>query len=574
MNKLCLLPISLILLNSGFAADADPKLMDELKSEIATLVSYDESDGITAFSELDEEMYFEEEPFSESLSDSSTAKADDENYGYSSSLEDELSYSSDNEYETQEYQKPANRSAPRIQLEAPKPSNRTQQQVSKPARSYSAPAAKAQRAPVKNYSQATKPARSYSAEAEAPNLENAPVRRQGTQSKQSTIQRSHGRPSVKKSPRAQIRAGRKQITQGEYQRTAVKKKMVVQNDDTDDQMNNDNMNNNVQDQDQGQMQMQQQNTMMPPPQKKKMVNTAARPFIKNGYDFWLFGEALIWQAAEENLPYATQVKPSEDRRKLETMDFNWDWGFRIGLGGNTSRDGWDIDLYWTRIRNQTNNHAHGTSSKEIQEFWTTAASAEPLGTFTKASAHGHTLLNQIDLELGREFYVGKFLTTRPFFGLRYSWIHQKYHAKYTGSVDEFAKLRSRFWGFGFAAGLDTNWWLGNGFSIYGDSDISVVFGKFNVHEKGTLDDSTIWTASNKTNAGRPIFDIGIGFQYRDTFCDESFALTARAGYEYHLYFNQNMFIQVNNGSSTFENFNPLGGNLGYQGASFSLQFDF
>lgn len=565
MNKLCLLPISLVLLNSGFAADADPKLMDELKSEITTLVSYDESDGITAFSELDEEMYFEEEPFSESYRDSSTAKAEDDNYGFSSIIEDEHALSADNDYE-QEYQRPAPRSAPRVQLEAPRPAARSEQQVAKPARSYSAPAEKTQRPPVKNYSQSTKPARSYSAEAEAPNVEKAPARR-STQSKQPSAQKSHGRPSVKKSPRAQIRAGRKQITQVESQRSA-KKKMVVQNNDSDDQMNN---NDNAQDQ--GQMQMPQNNAMMRP-KKKKVVNTAARPFIKDGYDFWLFGEALYWQAAEENLPYATQVKPSENRRKLKTVDFNWDWGFRIGLGGNTSRDGWDIDIYWTRIRNNARNHTHATSSKEVQEFWTTAGNAEPLGTFDKAKMHGHALLNQLDLELGREFYVGNFLTTRPFVGLRYSWIHQKFHVDYENSVDEFAKLRSRFWGFGFAAGLDTNWWLGHGFSIYGDSDISVVFGKFNVHERGTLGGSTIWSASNKTNAGRPIFDIGIGLQYRDTFCDEGFALTVRAGYEYHLYFNQNMFIQVNNGTSTFENFNPLGGNLGYQGASFSMQFDF
>ncbi len=496
MNKLCLLPLSLILLNHGFSED----------------ITF-ESDDITAFSELNEEMYFEEQPYS----DSSTAQVEDDNNGFSSLIEPDTHYN-------QENQEPPQRSAPPVQLEAPKPALPSERR-------------KAQRPPVK-------PERSYSVDAPA-----------------HSSPKSHGRPSVKKSPRAQIRASRKQISQGEQQRTA-KKKAVVQNNDNDDQMNSYN---------QGQM---QQSGAMTRPRKKKTTNTPARPFIKNGYDFWLFGEALFWQASEENLPYATQVKATDNRRKLNTIDFNWDWGFRVGLGGNSSRDGWDIDIYWTRIRNETHNRTHGTSSTAIQEFWTTAANAEPLGTFNEAKAHGHSLLNQIDLDLGREFYVGNFLTTRPFVGLRYTWIHQKYHVEYGNSIDEFAKLRSRFWGFGFAAGLDTNWWLGNGFSIYGDSDISVIFGNFNVHEKGTLSGSTIWTASNKTNAGRPIFDIGMGFQYRDTFCDESFALTIRAGYEYHLYFNQNMFIQVNNGSSTFENFNPLGGNLGYQGASASMQFDF
>ncbi len=325
------------------------------------------------------------------------------------------------------------------------------------------------------------------------------------------------------------------------------------------------------------------NQGQPGKKNKKMYNTAARPAVENGCDLWVMGDALLWQAVEENLTYIYSGSDSAtaSNRDLHTVDFNWDWGFRVGAGYNAPRDGWDIDLYWTHIRNT----AHGRetlcpeTSTTLYQVWGTASTLFD-GTIDSAKGHWRVHLDQIDLDLGREFYAGKFLTVRPFVGVRSAWIHQKYNVEIEGTslltgdeLEQEAKLKNRFWGFGFAAGLDTDWLLGCGFSIYGSADMSILLGFFDVDQKGTQDDVKIWSQDKSFRTGRTIFDLDLGVKWAHLFCNHRFGLTLKAGYEYHLYFNQNQFV-LSSGNGSFELFNPVKGDLTYQGVIGSVQFDF
>jgi hypothetical protein len=96
---------------------------------------------------------------------------------------------------------------------------------------------------------------------------------------------------------------------------------------------------------------------------------------------------------------------------------------------------------------------------------------------------------------------------------------------------------------------------------------------FDLHQKGYQDSAKIWSVKRGLRAGKPIFDLALGLKWTGHFCKNSFALTLKAGYEYHWYMNQNQFLLSNNNTS-HELFNPLGGDLTFQGAIGSIQFDF
>jgi hypothetical protein len=311
-------------------------------------------------------------------------------------------------------------------------------------------------------------------------------------------------------------------------------------------------------------------------QTKMMMNTPVRPMVKDGYDIWVMGDVLLWQAVEENLTYAYKGNnnSSQRNRNLHTVDFDWDWGFRFGLGYNAPRDGWDFDLYWTHIRNTADDHIHSGDVNGLYQVWTVASHLLP-GTVTEASAHWRVHLDQVDLDLGREFYVGRHLTLRPYVGARSTWLFQEYDVKYenlAGTKQE-ADLKNRFWGFGFAAGLDTDWDLAWGISMYGEADMSILLGFFDVDQKGEQNDQRIWSQDKSFRAGRAIMDLGMGLKWNRMFWNDRVGLTLKAGYEYHLYFDQNQFI-LTNGNDAFELFNPVHGNLIYQGVIGSIQLDF
>ncbi|MBS0620553.1 MAG: hypothetical protein JSS61_03735 [Verrucomicrobia bacterium] len=306
-------------------------------------------------------------------------------------------------------------------------------------------------------------------------------------------------------------------------------------------------------------------------QPEMVVNTAARPILKDAVDLWFFGDALIWQAQEENLSYVYK-EGSDDHTRIDTPRFSWNWGFRVGAGYNTPYDGWDINSSWTHIRN----NAHGTrraGDDLLVPVWTTVGHLFP-GSPTRAHCHWLATLNQFDLDLGREFFVGRHITLRPHMGLRTTWIAQEDKITYSSATNsQEVKLKEDFWGFGFLAGLDTDWRLGAGFSIYGNAGLAALLGYFALHQRAELNEVDIWSQRKSCRTGKAILDLAMGFKWVGKFCNERFGVTLRAGYEYHLYFNQNQFFQ-SNGSGTMELFNPIGGDLTYQGATCSLQFDF
>lgn len=331
----------------------------------------------------------------------------------------------------------------------------------------------------------------------------------------------------------------------------------------------------AQNESQNEMESQPPSGMQQNKTQEMMYNCAARPVLKDGYDVWLMGDLLLWQAVEENLTYSSSSNPTSvsSNSDFHTVDFRWDWGCRIGLGYNTPYDGWDVDLYWTHMHNAARSHQSAGATKTVSQIWATAGTLIP-GTITEVKGHWHVDLDQVDLHLGREFYVSKNLTIRPFGGLRSDWIFQKYAIDTTSTLaTQEAKLKDRFWGFGFVAGMNTDWMLGCGFSFYGNADLSLILGFFDIDQKGTQDDVKIWSQDKSFRTGRTIIDLGLGFKWAHLFCQDRFGVIFKVGYEYHLYFNQNQFM-LSNGDAGFELFNPVRGDLTYQGVIGSVQIDF
>jgi hypothetical protein len=315
----------------------------------------------------------------------------------------------------------------------------------------------------------------------------------------------------------------------------------------------------------------------PTPSKPiEAINIPARPAVKGGWNLWVLGEALLWQAVQDNMEYIYKGydgSHSSRVRDIKKPHFDWDWGWRVGIGYNIPRDGWDLALNWAHIEN----HARGTThagDEHLYSVWSVAAHASDVGTGSEARGNWDVHLDQVDLNLGREFYVGRFLTLCPHAGMRSAWIFQDYHIHFQGSSGtEKNHLTNRYWGLGFSAGVDSDWMLGGGFSVYGDAGLSLLLGFFDVDQRSSFNGSTTSKIGKSFRAGRPIFDLDLGLKWAKKFHQERFALTFKVGYEYHLYFDQNQFL-LSNGSDTFELFNPVNGDLTYQGATISGQFDF
>lgn len=329
-----------------------------------------------------------------------------------------------------------------------------------------------------------------------------------------------------------------------------------------------------------------------------MINPNGRPQVRNGTDVFFTADFLYWIANEGGLGYVVKNNDNigyVNSGKLVSPHFKYEPGFRIGVGYNLPHDGWDIYADWTWLISRADRRISASSGENlyptfmnIQEIDTTGALSSNL-VVNSASANWKVHLNVIDLELGRQFFVSKWLTMRPHFGLRTAWVNQTYKLNYKGNfnlvhpsfiLDTSGKLsaddKCKFWGIGLRGGLNNQWGLGSGFSLYGDLAFSLLFGRFHINEEenfsGTVS-GTVFDWKDKYTACRAIADLAAGLRWGQYFDRDHFYFRLQAGWEQHMFFSQNQFDRV------VDDFSPgitisNQGDLTYNGLTVSARFDF
>ncbi len=203
--------------------------------------------------------------------------------------------------------------------------------------------------------------------------------------------------------------------------------------------------------------------------------------------------------------------------------------------------------------------------------------------FQEFKAHWHAHLNQIDLVLGRGFYVSRWLTLRPHIGLRSTWIWQRLRVAYTHPIATFnivgdpfeVHKRNNWWGFGPEAGLETEWGFSGGFSLYGTLVAAIEYGFHklrNIEEDERTETKTV-RMKDSVRECHPILDLQMGVRWDYMFFHDRIHFGLQLGWEQHTYFAQNQFPYfVDN--TALGSFTTNNGNLSYQGWNLGAILDF
>ena len=324
-----------------------------------------------------------------------------------------------------------------------------------------------------------------------------------------------------------------------------------------------------------------------------MINPPARPQVKDGADLFIFGNLLYWNAHETGLPVAVRQKGATNNlsnAKVKNISFDWDFGFRVGAGYNAPHDGWDLSLSWLRFITDGHKHVHADSNERV--FATRAHARDPFvassSSFQKAHSDFRLRLNQLDLDLGREFFVSKWLTLRPHFGLRADWVRQKWNTEYKNTnhinnpapTETEAKYKDRWFGIGLEGGLDTQWGLGGGWSLFGNLTGAILYGfhHLNFEDKNkpsvSPDTNGVFADVKSTfRVSHPILDLMLGLRYDTMFDNDRFHFGIQGGWEHHVYFSQNQF-PVFTDDFSIGTFVGNQGDLALQGWTLAARFDF
>ncbi len=305
----------------------------------------------------------------------------------------------------------------------------------------------------------------------------------------------------------------------------------------------------------------------------------------------IFADALYWFASEQASAVWIDIIDIGDNTSSFTpqdIGFDWDFGFRLGTGYNFKHDQWDTKLYWTWFRTETHQ-----SKKVVPEFIPIGGgvlvteemhpeffAADLSGDFAaRANIRWSLLYNMFDWELGRNYWVSKSLSLRPFIGIKGGWIHQSIYVHYkdlivgSAPTDTAAKehVKNNFWGVGPVGGVNTKWKLrdfGTHYpSLFGDFSAATLWGTWacdDVYNVTTGAKVDVKTKNSMLGALMLRGFLGAGWDVEWNKGKTHFA--ARLGYETQLWVNQ---LRVATSQLV-----RLHGDLTLQGVTFHCDFDF
>lgn len=251
--------------------------------------------------------------------------------------------------------------------------------------------------------------------------------------------------------------------------------------------------------------------------------------------FFVGAELLYWRAFESGLDECVPGRSSDtitsDGKVISTFDgrsrepdFRWNPGFRIGAGYEFGCNCWDVAAIWTHF----NSNTHSSKKARNERRWKIDFDVLDIVT-----AYNYDLSTCIEL--------------RPFFGLRGARIDQKLH---TGgfpcsstSVDRITSKnhsKDKFWGVGPLLGIDADWGIGCGFSLYANGSLSWLYGRFNskqIEFDNSVDSLDSCRIRRHPYAVITSGDAGLGVRWQRCICNTRVIL--QFGVEHHQYFDFN-----------------------------------
>jgi len=291
------------------------------------------------------------------------------------------------------------------------------------------------------------------------------------------------------------------------------------------------------------------------------------PCVLCGIDVHVTGEFIYWTAREGHLGFAyKETYDTFDGQVSTTSEgsiYEPDWrfrpGFKVGVGLLRNHDGWDVkaNYTWLNVDNTKKTARRSKENEKISPIGTfTFAGADPLRV-TSSAGKWKLEFNVVDLELGRNFFISRYLILRPHFGLKGTWQKQTFDISTESTTtdgDPYDTFKNDnhldYWGVGIRAGLDTAWHVNRCTSIVGEIATTALWERFTMDSKAVRSASsgaepaiTTLHVGNNFQTIRPVLELYLGLRWETWFCCDAYHFSIEGGWEEQWWDDQNQFFK-------------------------------
>jgi hypothetical protein len=323
------------------------------------------------------------------------------------------------------------------------------------------------------------------------------------------------------------------------------------------------------------------------PLLRAAYNYSGRIETRNPINIFFDASFTYLQPVQENMELGILDSSSSNLNgPIINLNARYKPGFKVGVGRSFDLDDWDWhgQYSWFHCSQHKTEQASNDGVSSILPMWgspSSVANEVNLGgnVYFSAQENWRLMMDIGEIDLGRKFYVGKNLLFRPNIGIRGVWLKQRLNTTYLnpstfalGTTDTntiTGKIRS--WSAGIKTGLDTDWKMGAGFKLYSSAETDLLFTNYTQLSYKCLHVLSPASAAGdvvikqkRVYAIKPHIDLELGIGWSTYLDCNNWYLDFAAGYDFQVFFDQNMFRHFDDNSMAANSVSPFG-NLYLQG---------
>ena len=304
---------------------------------------------------------------------------------------------------------------------------------------------------------------------------------------------------------------------------------------------------------------------------KGLITPTVQPLVRDGWNIVTDVDFIWWKSHVSNSNFAiVNHRPMSPPSPFQP-------GLKVGTGMGMIHDGWDLYFQYTWLRQlETSKSAIANLPSFSTQAFPFLNPSQPetlsvmLLSFAKLSRKFE--FNVLDSDIGRNFFISKRLTLRPFFGFKLASMFEKTKIFYEGlgSVRNSASQASQnLNGIGIRGGINTVWYIVRTLGFYGDLALTTLWSDFHNRWNNSVSADALshsYQIKNTTLDEIPVLEAGLGATYMVWFAKERYLLTLKAGWEEQVWlnYNQNLPCSASN----------ISGSLTLQGLTVKVGFAF
>ncbi len=322
-------------------------------------------------------------------------------------------------------------------------------------------------------------------------------------------------------------------------------------------------------------------------------NMSTRIEVDRCRDYFTDFSFIYWMASQSNMEIGIIANFRDPdvflKGELSKLNFDYKPGFKLGLGTNLQKDGWDVFLEYTWFRSEISSTVTLTPGG-FDILYPSWQIPDVFVAYFSGNEKWKLTLDLLDFELGREYLVGCDLTFRPFVGARAAVISQTVIVNYFDVINPiflprnsvFVEQTSDSWGLGPRVGVDTKWNIAYGVRFFTNGGLDILFTDYTelkTYQKGMdiagdiLPFSIVSVKETNDMHLRAHLNLDVGFGYGTYFCCNRWHVDCAFSYQFQLFFDQNMFRAFVDDQTLGKADSPHG-NLYLHGLTATLRLDY